>query len=92
MVISVVSACLMRWDDGRTTIALGAVGPTPIRAYQAEAMISAEKRPSQEAVEEFGRIVMEEVRPITDHRGTESYRRHAAGVLARRLLERCLAA
>ena len=40
---------------------------------------------------EFSRLVAAEIRPITDHRSTAEYRRHAAGVLARRLLERCLA-
>jgi CO/xanthine dehydrogenase FAD-binding subunit len=92
MVISIVSACVIRGDDGATRVALGAVGPTPIRARRAEEMISAERSPSEAALAEFARIVSEEVRPITDHRGTEAYRRHAAGVLARRLLERCLAA
>lgn len=91
MVIAVASACLMREEDGATRIALGSVGPTPLRAPRAEAMISAERRPSPAAIAEFGRLVAEEVRPITDHRSTEAYRRHAAGVLARRLLERCLA-
>jgi CO/xanthine dehydrogenase FAD-binding subunit len=90
MVISIASACLVRDPDGATRIALGSVGPTPIRARRAEEMISAERRPSAAAIEEFGRLVAGEVSPITDHRSTESYRRHAAGVLARRLLERCL--
>jgi CO/xanthine dehydrogenase FAD-binding subunit len=53
-------------------------------------MISAEQRPGAAALAEFARLVSEEVRPITDHRGTAGYRRHASGVLARRLLERCL--
>ena len=91
MVISMVCVTVLRWADGRTRVALGAVGPTPIRARRAEEMISAEANPSQAALEEFGRLVAEEVRQITDHRGTEEYRRHASGVLARRLLERCLA-
>jgi CO/xanthine dehydrogenase FAD-binding subunit len=90
MVIAVASACLLREEDGTTRLALGSVGPTPLRARRAEAMISAERRPSPAAIAEFGRLVAEEVRPITDHRSTEAYRRHAAGVLARRLLERCL--
>lgn len=90
MVIAVASACLLRDEDGTTRIALGSVGPTPVRAPRAEAMISAERHPSPAAVAEFGRLVSEEVRPITDHRSTEAYRRHAAGVIARRLLERCL--
>ena len=91
MVISMVSACVFRWHDGRTTVALGSVGPTPIRARQAEEMISSESNPGPAALDHFARLVSEEVRPITDHRGTEGYRRHASGVLARRLLERCLA-
>jgi CO/xanthine dehydrogenase FAD-binding subunit len=90
MVISTVSACLFRADDGTTTVALGSVATTPLRPRRAEAMISAESDPSEAALSEFARLVSEEVRPITDHRSTEAYRRYAAGVLARRLLERCL--
>ena len=90
MVISTVSACLFRGDDGTTTVALGSVAPTPLRARRAEEMISAENDPSEAALTEFARLVSEEVTPISDHRSTAEYRRHAAGVLARRLLERCL--
>ncbi|NIS32414.1 MAG: xanthine dehydrogenase family protein subunit M, partial [Actinobacteria bacterium] len=46
MVISMVSACVFRDDDGATRVALGAVGPTVIRARRAEEMISAEPTPS----------------------------------------------
>jgi CO/xanthine dehydrogenase FAD-binding subunit len=90
MVIATVGCVVTRDDDGETTVALGSVAPTPMRAYRAEEMISAETSPSGSALAEFQRLVSEEVRPITDHRSTEEYRRHAAGVLARRLLERCL--
>lgn len=90
MVISIASACVTRDGDGTTRIALGSVGPRPIRARRAEEMISAEPNPSPAAIDEFARLVTEEVTPITDHRSTEAYRRHAAGVIARRLLERCL--
>lgn len=90
MVIAVASCCLFRADDGTTAVALGSVGPTPLRPRGAEEMISAEPSPSPAALAEFQRLVSEEVRPITDHRSTEAYRRHAAGVLARRLLERVL--
>ena len=90
MVISIVSACVFRWRDGRTRVALGSVGPTPIRARRAEEMISGEEDPGPRRLDRFARLVSEEVRPITDHRGTDRYRRHASGVLARRLLERCL--
>ncbi len=91
MVISTVCCVVTRDSDDTTTVALGSVAPTPMRARRAESMISAEPTPSEAALDEFARLVAEEVRPITDHRSTESYRRHASGVLARRLLERCLA-
>jgi CO/xanthine dehydrogenase FAD-binding subunit len=90
MVIAVASCCVFRADDGTTAVALGSVGPTPVRPRRAEAMISAQARPSEGDLAEFQRLVSEDVSPITDHRSTEAYRRHAAGVLARRLLERVL--
>jgi CO/xanthine dehydrogenase FAD-binding subunit len=90
MVIATVCAVVTRSDDGRTRVGLGSVAPTPIRAPHAEEMISSVATPTEADLAEFQRLVSEEVRPITDHRSTEDYRRHGAGVLARRLLERCL--
>ncbi len=90
MVIAIAACCVMRWDDGTTRVALASVGPTTVRARRAEEMISAESSPSDSALDEFARLVSAEVSPITDHRSTEDYRRHASGVLARRLLERAL--
>ena len=90
MVIAVASCCVFRAEDGTTTVALGSVGPKPMRPRRAEAMISAEAKPTPAALAEFARLVSEEVAPITDHRSTAEYRRHASGVLARRLLERVL--
>jgi CO/xanthine dehydrogenase FAD-binding subunit len=89
MVISTVSCVVIRGDDG-FRVALGSVATTPMRATRAEEMINAESTTSRSVLDEFARIVSEEVRPITDHRSTESYRRHAAGVLAKRLVERSL--
>ncbi len=90
MVIATVCAVVTRRGDGRTTVALGSVAPTPMRARQAEEMISAEANPSDAALDHFARLVSEETEPISDHRSTAAYRRHAAGVLVRRLLVRCL--
>jgi CO/xanthine dehydrogenase FAD-binding subunit len=90
MVIATVGCVVTRSDDGTTSVGLGAVAPTPIRATNAEGMISSISRPTDSDLTEFERLVREESRPITDHRSTEQYRRHAVGVLARRLLERCL--
>ena len=95
MVISTASACLVRdSDEGFVAIALGSVGPTIIRAHDAEAWLmkatslrdGAQLEPS--IAQEFGRRVAQESRPIDDHRSTAEYRRHAVGVLAQRLLLR----
>ncbi len=90
MVISTVAAVVARYDDGRVTVALASVAPTPVRAPRAEEVISGNANPTEADLTEFQRLVSQEVSPITDHRSTEEYRRHASGVLARRLLERCL--
>lgn len=95
MVISTASACLVHdSEEGHVAIALGAVAPTIVRAARAEAWLSRRVdlrgpvRLSPDVVAEFGRLVADETSPITDHRSTAEYRRHAVAVLARRLLER----
>lgn len=90
MVIATVGCVVTRDETGSTTVGLGSVGPTPLRAPRAEELVSSISRPTDSDLEEFQRVVSDEARPITDHRSTEEYRRHAIGVLARRLLERCL--
>lgn len=87
MVISTVSCVVMR-DDLGYRIALGSVAPTPIRATRAESVLDDARSITPTVLDEVQRVVSEEVRPITDHRSTEAYRRHASGVLARRLVER----
>ena len=90
MVIATVNCCVLRDEDGTTRVALGAVAPTVIRVHEAERLVSSERHPSPQTLDEFQRLVSATVEPITDHRATAPYRRHAAGVLARRTLERCL--
>jgi CO/xanthine dehydrogenase FAD-binding subunit len=89
MVISTVSCLVMKGDDG-FRIALGSVATTPMRATGAEEMLNAESTITDATLDAVARMVSEEVRPITDHRSTAAYRRYAAGVLARRLVERSL--
>jgi CO/xanthine dehydrogenase FAD-binding subunit len=78
-------------------VALGSVGPTIIRATQAEdeigsAMASsgAWKDPTttvpDTAIEEFAGLVASAARPLDDVRGTAAYRQHGCRVLARRAL------
>lgn len=97
MVISVASACLVLADDGRSPrLALGSVGPTVIRCRSAESMLAGHLADGAAAltdgtIAEFAALARDEARPIDDHRSTAAYRRHAVGILARRLLERARA-
>jgi CO/xanthine dehydrogenase FAD-binding subunit len=94
MVISTASAALVTDPEARfVRIALGAVGPTIIRARYAESWIADRVDWNgapviDEVAHEFGERVAAEARPIDDHRSTAAYRRHAVSVLARRLLVR----
>ncbi len=99
MVIAVASLCLVVDEDGRTVrVALGSVGPTILRAPDAEQLASRAMRDAGvwndpraplpgAVVEEFGERVSAAARPIDDVRGTAAYRRHACAVLARRALK-----
>lgn len=91
MVISVASACFAV-QDNTARIALGSVGPVIIRCSAAESylnqIIASGSTITDDVAEEFGRIVSSESRPIDDHRSTAAYRRHAVGVLAKRLSQR----
>jgi len=94
MVIAVASACLViDRPRRRVGVALGSVGPRILRCPDAEQDLTDSLdwdtlTASPADLERFGRMVSEASRPITDHRSTEEYRRHAVGVLARRLARR----
>lgn len=94
MVISVASCCLAIRNNA-VSVALGSVGPTIVRCYESEAWAKQQGltkfKDNEELQHEFARRVSTESRPIDDHRSTAAYRRHAVGVLARRLLQRSFA-
>lgn len=70
-------------------IALGAVGPTAIRArHVEEALAGAEPTPA--ALSEAGRLAAESCTPIGDVRGSAEYRRMLVAALVPRALARCL--
>ena len=98
MVISVACvAVVVDTDARRVRIGMGSVGPTALRAPEAEAAVSAAidwdgLDADEEAVAAFGRDCAAAAQPIDDHRSTADYRRHAIGVLASRSLRRCLQA
>jgi len=96
MVIAIASLCLALDEEQRSVrVALGSVGPTIIRAVDAEefaakAMAEAGAWDDRRVplppgvVAEFAERVAAAARPIDDVRGTAAYRRHGCRVLARR--------
>jgi len=102
MVIAVANLAMVV-DRARKAVrvALGSVGPTIIRATEAEEFArglleeSGWERPlaaSTSAAERFGELTAAAAQPIDDQRGTASYRRHVVAVMARRALTRTGAA
>jgi aerobic carbon-monoxide dehydrogenase medium subunit len=71
-------------------IALSAVGITTIHLTRAEELLRG-KRPSEELFASVGEIASEDCSPSADGRGPIDYKRHLAGVLARRALSRAAA-
>lgn len=66
-------------------IALGAVGPTPIRAASAEARLAG-ARLDEHVVDEAGDRAASDARPIDDVRASADYRREMVRVLTRRAI------
>ncbi len=71
------------------SIAFGAVAPTPLRIKSAEDMLLGAdvSRIEDALIGEVGNKVADEVKPITDVRGTAEYRREISRVLTKRALE-----
>jgi len=94
MVIAVASTCVVLDRATRTVrVALGSVGPTVLRCPEAEEYLAAaldwtSLSTDSDVLDRFGHLVSEASRPITDHRSTAEYRRHAVGVMGRRLAAR----
>ncbi len=93
MAISVVSVAIgLEVEIGEcksVRISLGAVAPTPMRAYETEAMLHG-KDVTQDLVEACCRTLEREVHPISDVRASAEYRRSMASVLLKRLLQELL--
>lgn len=70
-------------------IALGAVAPTPVRAYGAEEFLIGQQ-PSEELFRKAGEVGVGLCSPITDHRGTMEYRCMMIEVLIKRSLTQAL--
>lgn len=67
-------------------IALGSVAPTPIRVRGAEEALNG--RPyGDELVDRVAKIASDEIRPITDVRSTDEYRKEVSAVIVRDALQ-----
>jgi CO/xanthine dehydrogenase FAD-binding subunit len=94
MVIAVASVCVVLDRSQRQVgVALGSVGPTILRCGAAEAHLAGALdwstfSAADTELDRFAELVSAASRPITDHRSSAEYRRHAVGVLARRLVRR----
>ena len=89
-------AAVVRLQNGGSVcaevrIALGAVAPTPIRAYAAEDLLRGQPL-TQKLVEAAARQAQGAARPIDDLRGSAEYRRAMVEVLTKRTLERAIEA
>jgi CO/xanthine dehydrogenase FAD-binding subunit len=92
MVIAVASLALVV-EPGAVRLAMGSVGPGPVRSPEAEAFAAAvvdwpSGRAPDGAAERFAELAGAAARPIDDHRSSAEYRRRAVAVLARRAFER----
>jgi CO/xanthine dehydrogenase FAD-binding subunit len=89
-VVSVAVNCLAGRDEPVWRIAIGAAGPTPLRALQAEEALAQDA--SADGVARAAQLAAEAARPIDDIRGSAAYRKAMVRVLARRGIETVLSA
>lgn len=90
--VNVATLVTLQSPDGPIVdarIALGAVAPTPVRAFAAEEMLIGQM-PSDELFEQAGQTGVGMCSPITDHRGTMEYRCMMIEVLVKRSLKQAL--
>ncbi len=91
--IALVSACVvMQANNGvcdEVRVSLGAVGPTPLRATRAEAVLRGQQ-PGAALLVEASRLAAEESRPISDVRCSAEYRKDMVEVLSKRCMESAL--
>jgi CO/xanthine dehydrogenase FAD-binding subunit len=92
MVIAVASLALVT-EPGAVRLAMGSVGPGPVRSPEAEAFATsavdwATGRAPAGAAGRFASLAAAAATPIDDHRSSAAYRRAAVEILARRAFQR----
>jgi aerobic carbon-monoxide dehydrogenase medium subunit len=91
---AIAAASAVLWLDGDTIVdaglALAAVGPVTVEVTRAEELLRGQV-PSDDLFAKAGEIAAEDCRPVADGRGPVDYKRHLAGVLAKRALRKAAA-
>lgn len=88
-VVNVASFIALDEKDGsvkKARIVMGSVGPTPLRASTAEAVLVGQK-PDERLFLKAGEAARRDCTPIDDFRGAASYRKAMVGVLTKRTLD-----
>jgi carbon-monoxide dehydrogenase medium subunit len=91
---AIAAASAAVWLEGSTItdvgVALSAVGPTTVYLSRVEELLR-DKVPSDELFAQAGEIASTDCSPTADGRGPVDYKRHLAGVLTKRALDRATA-
>jgi xanthine dehydrogenase iron-sulfur cluster and FAD-binding subunit A len=91
--IAIVNAAALLVLDNKKCrkcrLAVGAVAPVPLRLNKVEKLIEGEEI-GPDLLDQIGRMVEQEVSPITDVRSTEEYRRTMSGVLIKKAIKQAL--
>jgi carbon-monoxide dehydrogenase medium subunit len=90
-IVGVAAAAQDHGSDGNVRIALGSVGPVPMRANKAEEILR-DRDVTPSLIQEAAEAASKECRPIDDYRASAAYRRDMVYVLTRRALEQIFAA
>ena len=89
MELALVGVAMVLWrENGKLAgrIALGAVAPTPLRAYQAEALLGELDSLGPDECEQIAQQVVKAARPISDVRASADYRTAMIGQITKRIL------
>lgn len=84
--VAVLLDCAKDQSINFARVAIGGVGPAPLRVAESEEMLSG-KRPEAEVFRRAGDAAAQAVEPPTDIHASSGYRRQLTGVLVRRALE-----
>jgi carbon-monoxide dehydrogenase medium subunit len=88
-VVNVAAFIALDAADGsikNARIVMGSVGPTPLRAGSAEAVLNGQK-PHEDLFRKAAEAARQDCTPIDDFRGQASYRKAMVGVLTKRTLD-----